>query len=137
MAQQKEHTHRRLPICTLGAHGHGKTTLTAAIAKVVARIGAIHTNGDSDFEAQTPISHPIREGVGITYRAIAYETSGKTLHTNRLRDTHRCCQDAHQRFTNNPGGNLDSKCSRGDHTGRRGTSPPCQPDATPDSVVLS
>ena len=77
MTQQKEHTHRRLPICTLGAPGHGKTTLTAAIAKVVARIGAIHTNGDSDFEIQTPISHPIREGVGITYRAIAYETSGK------------------------------------------------------------
>ena len=87
MAQQKEHTHRRLPICTLGAHGHGKTTLTAAIAKVVARIGAIHTNGDSDFEAQTPISHPIREGVGITYRAIAYETSGK-LYTQIDCETH-------------------------------------------------
>ena len=87
MAQQREHTHRRLPICTLGAHGHGKTTLTAAIAKVVARIGAIHTNGDSDFEAQTPISHPIREGVGITYRAIAYETSGK-LYTQIDCETH-------------------------------------------------
>ena len=87
MTQEREHTHRRLPICTLGAHGHGKTTLTAAIAKVVARIGAIHTNGDSDFEAQTPISHPIREGVGITYRAIAYETSGK-LYTQIDCETH-------------------------------------------------
>ena len=87
MTQQREHTHRRLPICTLGAHGHGKTTLTAAIAKVVARIGAIHTNGDSDFEAQTPINHPIREGVGITYRAIAYETSGK-LYTQIDCETH-------------------------------------------------
>ena len=87
MTEQKEHTHRRLPICTLGAHGHGKTTLTAAIAKVVARIGAIHTNGDSDFEAQTPISHPIREGVGITYRTIAYETSGK-LYTQIDCETH-------------------------------------------------
>ena len=77
MTDKKENTHRRLPICTLGATGHGKTTLTAAIAKVVARIGAIHTNGDSDFEAQPPINHPIREGVGITYRSIAYETSGK------------------------------------------------------------
>lgn len=74
---EKKDTYRRLSICTLGASGHGKTTLTAAIAKVVARIGAIHTNGDSDFEGQIPISHPIREGVGITYRAIAYETSGK------------------------------------------------------------
>ena len=87
MTEQKTHTHRRLPICTLGAHGHGKTTLTAAIAKVVARIGAIHTNGDSDFETQTPISHPIREGVGITYRAIAYETSGK-LYTQIDCETH-------------------------------------------------
>ena len=51
--------------------------MTAAIAKVVARIGAIHTNGNGDFEAQPPTSHPIREGVGITYRSIAYETSGK------------------------------------------------------------
>lgn len=87
MTEKKEQTHRRLPICTLGASGHGKTTLTAAIAKVVARIGAIHMNGDSDFEAQTPISHPIREGVGITYRAIAYETSGK-LYTHIDCETH-------------------------------------------------
>ena len=84
---EKKDTHRRLPICTLGAPGHGKTTLTAAIAKVVARIGAIHTNGDNDFETQTPISHPIREGVGITYRAIAYETSGK-LYTHIDCETH-------------------------------------------------
>ena len=77
MTEKKENTHRRLPICTLGADGHGKTTLTAAIAKVVSRIGAIHTNDNSDFEAQPPIHHPIREGVGITYRSIAYETSGK------------------------------------------------------------
>ena len=87
MTDPKEQTHRGLPICTLGAPGHGKTTLTAAIAKVVARIGAIHTNGDSDFEAQIPISHPIREGVGITYRAIAYETSGK-LYTHIDCETH-------------------------------------------------
>ena len=87
MTEKKADTHRRLPICTLGADGHGKTTLTAAIAKVVARIGAIHTNGDSDFEAQTPINHPIREGVGITYRTIAYETSGK-LYTQIDCETH-------------------------------------------------
>lgn len=77
MTEKKEYTHNRLPICTLGADGHGKTTLTAAMAKVIARIGAIHTEGDIDFEAQAPIHHPIREGVGITYRAIAYENSGK------------------------------------------------------------
>lgn len=87
MINKKANTHSRLPICTLGADGHGKTTLTAAIAKVVGRIGAIHTNGDSDFATQTPISHPIREGVGITYRAIAYETSGK-LYTQIDCETH-------------------------------------------------
>lgn len=87
MTEKRANTHNRLPICTLGADGHGKTTLTAAIAKVVARIGAIHTNGDSDFEAQTPINYPIREGVGITYRAIAYETSGK-LYTHIDCETH-------------------------------------------------
>ena len=87
MTEKKNNTHHRLPICTLGADGHGKTTLTAAIAKVVSRIGAIHTNGDSNFEAQPPINHPIREGVGITYRRIAYETSGK-LYTHIDCETH-------------------------------------------------
>lgn len=87
MTEKKENTHRRLPICTLGADGHGKTTLTAAIAKVVARIGAIHTDDDDDFQAQHLIHHPIREGVGITYRSIAYETSGK-LYTHIDCETH-------------------------------------------------
>ena len=82
-----ENTHRGLPICTLGANGHGKTTLTAAIAKIVSRIGAIHTNGNSDFTTQTLINHPIREGVGITYRAVTYETSGK-LYTHIDCETH-------------------------------------------------
>ncbi len=77
MNQKRALAHRALPICTLGAPGHGKTTLTAAIARVVARIGAIHTDIDGSFEAQTPMRHPIREGVGITYRAVDYETSGK------------------------------------------------------------
>lgn len=87
MTEKKQHIHHGLPICTLGADGHGKTTLTAAIAKVVARIGAIYTNGDGDFEAQPPTSHPIREGVGITYRSIVYETSGK-LYTQIDCETH-------------------------------------------------
>ncbi len=87
MTEKKQNTHRRLPICTLGADGHGKTTLTAAIAKVVARIGAIHTDDDGDFETQHLIHHPIREGVGITYRSIAYETSGK-LYTHIDCETH-------------------------------------------------
>jgi elongation factor Tu len=77
MTDEKESGHHGLPICTLGATGHGKTTLTAAIAKVVARIGSIRSNVGPQFEQQMPFHHPIREGVSITYRAIDYETSGK------------------------------------------------------------
>ena len=77
MTDRRESGHRELPICTLGATGHGKTTLTAAIAKVVAKIGSIRSNIENQFEQQVPVHHPIREGVSITYRAIDYETSGK------------------------------------------------------------
>ena len=66
-----------LSICTLGAAHHGKTTLTAAIHKVVARIGAIHSNVKTEFIQQMPSHFPLREGVSITYREIDYETSGK------------------------------------------------------------
>lgn len=69
--------HQTLPICTLGGSGHGKTTLTAAIAKVIARIGSIRSKVDTQFDQQVPEHHPIREGVGITYHSIDYETSGK------------------------------------------------------------
>ena len=68
MADKKENGHRGLPICTLGATGHGKTTLTAAIAKVIAKIGSIRSNVGPQFERQVPVHHPIREGVSITYR---------------------------------------------------------------------
>ncbi len=77
MDEKRGSAHRFLPVCTLGGAGHGKTTLTAAIAKVVARIGSIRSKVDNQFEQQMPDHHPIREGVGITYRAIEYETSGK------------------------------------------------------------
>ena len=77
MADKKENGHRGLPICTLGATGHGKTTLTAAIAKVIAKIGSIRSNVGPQFERQVPVHHPIREGVSIIYHAIDYETSGK------------------------------------------------------------
>ena len=73
----RKSTDRSLPICTLGASGHGKTTLTAAIQKVVGRIGAIHGDSKRDFEQQVPSHYPLREGVGITYREVDFETSGK------------------------------------------------------------
>ena len=77
MDDKRGAAHPSLPICTLGATDHGKTTLTAAIAKVIARIGSIHSKVDTPFEQQIPNHHPIREGVSITYRSIDYETSGK------------------------------------------------------------
>ena len=77
MDHKRSAAHRSLPICTLGATGHGKTTLTAAIAKVVTKIGSIRSKFDNQFEQQVPDHHPLREGVGITYRSIDYETSGK------------------------------------------------------------
>lgn len=77
MDEKRASSHRFLPISTLGAAGHGKTTLTAAIAKVVSRIGAIRSKTHQQFEQQLPEHHTIREGVSITYRYVDFETSGK------------------------------------------------------------
>ena len=77
MVNKRSASHRSLPICTLGAKKHGKTTLTAAIGKVVARIGSILSKIDTPLEQQVPDHKAITEGVGITYRSIDYETSGK------------------------------------------------------------
>ncbi len=77
MDEKRASSHRFLPISTLGAVGHGKTTLTASIAKVVSRIGAIRSKTNQLFEQQLPEHHTIHEGVSITYRYIDYETSGK------------------------------------------------------------
>lgn len=75
--EKRTSTDHTLSICTLGAAHHGKTTLTAAIQKVVARIGAVHSDVKTEFIQQMPSHFPLREGVGITYREVDYETSGK------------------------------------------------------------
>jgi len=77
MDDRRGAVHRSLPICTLGATGHGKTTLTAAMTRVIQKIGSIRSKIDNQFDQQIPDHHPIREGVGITYRSVDYETSGK------------------------------------------------------------
>lgn len=77
MDDKKGGAHLPLPICTLGATDHGKTTLTAAIAKVVGRIGSILSKVDTAFDQQLHDHYPILDGVSITYRSIDYETSGK------------------------------------------------------------
>ncbi len=77
MDDKRGSAHLPLPICTVGASGHGKTTLTAAIAKVVARIGSVPSKADTPYEQRIPNHYPIREGVSVTYRSVDYETSGK------------------------------------------------------------
>lgn len=77
MNKKKTSTHLSLPICMLGADGHGKTTLTTGIERVVEKIGTIHSNTNTKFIDQLPNHHQICEGVGFTYQSIDYETSGK------------------------------------------------------------
>ena len=61
----------------LGADGHGKTTLTTVMERVIEKIGTIYSDSSNDFSNQLPNHHQICEGVGFTYRSIDYETSGK------------------------------------------------------------
>ena len=76
MDEKRGYRHQALVICTLGGAQAGKTSLTAAMTKVVSRIGS--TPADSkDIESQQPIHHPINEGMGLDYRSVDYETSGR------------------------------------------------------------
>ncbi len=76
MDEKRGYRHQALVVCTLGGAQTGKTSLTAAMTKVVSRIGS--TPADSkDIESQQPIHHPINEGMGLDYRSVDYETSGR------------------------------------------------------------
>lgn len=77
MNKKKTSSHLSLPICMLGADGHGKTTLTTVMERVIEKIGTIHSDSSNDFIKQLPNHHQICDGVGFTYRSIDYETSGK------------------------------------------------------------
>ncbi len=77
MNKKKTSIHQSLPICMLGANGHGKTTLTTGMERVVEKIGTIRSDTNTDFADQLPNHHQICEGVGFTFRSIDYETSGK------------------------------------------------------------
>ncbi|RKU25697.1 hypothetical protein C6497_15155 [Candidatus Poribacteria bacterium] len=77
MNKKKTSSHLSLPICMLGADGHGKTTLTTVMERVIEKIGTIHSDSSNELFNQLPNHHPICEGVGFTYRSIDYETSGK------------------------------------------------------------
>ena len=76
MEAKKRYRHEALNICTLGGLGHGKTTLTSAMIKVVSRIGSTPSK-TADLESEQPIHHPISQGVGVSYRSVDYETSGR------------------------------------------------------------
>ena len=76
MDEKRQYRHQGLTICTLGGVEHGKTTLTAGIIKVVARIGSTQMAAD-DFESQQPIHHSIGSQTYVSYKAVDYETSGR------------------------------------------------------------
>ena len=76
MDDKRQYRHQGLAICTLGGMGHGKTTLTAGIIKVVSRIGSTQMDA-ADFESQQPTHHSIGPQIYVSYRAVDYETSGR------------------------------------------------------------
>ena len=76
MDDKKSFRHQALIVCTLGGAQAGKTSLTAAMAKVVSRIGSTPVDSE-DIESQLPVHHPISDGVSLNYRAVDYETSGR------------------------------------------------------------
>ena len=76
METKKHHRHQTSTICTLGGAGHGKTTLTAAIIKVVSQVGSTQTEA-CDFDLQHPTHHSIGGRLGVSYKAVDYETSGR------------------------------------------------------------
>ena len=76
MDEKRGYRHQALVVCTLGGAQAGKTSLTAAMTKVVSRIGSTPA-GSTDIESQHPVHHPINEGMGLDYRSVDYETSGR------------------------------------------------------------
>ena len=76
MDDKRGYRHEALIVCTLGGAQAGKTSLTAAMTKVVSRIGSTPVDSE-DIEPQQASHHPISEGVGLDYRAVDYETSGR------------------------------------------------------------
>lgn len=76
METKKHHRHQTSAICTLGGAGHGKTTLTAAIIKVVSQVGSTQIQA-CDWDLQHPIHHSIGGRLGVSYKAVDYETSGR------------------------------------------------------------
>lgn len=76
MDDKRGYRHQALTVCTLGGAQVGKTSLTAAMTKVVSRIGSTPVDA-GNIESQPPFHHPIGDGVGLDYRAVDYETSGR------------------------------------------------------------
>ena len=82
----KEKFERNKPHCNIGTIGHvdhGKTTLTAAITKVLAEAGG------ADYTAYDQIDKAPEEkarGITISTAHVEYETDGRHFFGNRLRD---------------------------------------------------
>ncbi len=76
MNRKGKYRRQALTVCTLGGNGAGKTSLTAAIRKIVSRIGSTPADRQ-DIEAQEPTRQTISASVDISYRSIDYETGGR------------------------------------------------------------
>ena len=88
----KEKFNRNKPHCNIGTIGHvdhGKTTLTAAITKVLSEAGA---QVDANFVAYDQIDKAPEEkerGITISTAHVEYETEKKTLCSRGLSRTRR------------------------------------------------
>ena len=71
---EKKITKRRLNVCTLGHLGHGKTTLTIAMSKVLSKIGTVDVISDDSSQSQY---EDWESEIPIAYERGIYETSGK------------------------------------------------------------
>ena len=73
-AMETKRTESRINICTIGHFGHGKTTLLAAMTRVLAMIG--RTEVKSYESLQSPHDR-WESGIPIAMAQVDYETSGK------------------------------------------------------------
>ena len=92
--RSKEHVN----IGTIGHVDHGKTTLTAAITKVLSE------KGGAEFTAYDEIDKAPEEkerGITISTAHVEYSTEKKTLCTRRLSRSRRLCKEYDYRCCTN------------------------------------
>ena len=102
MAKAKfERTKPHVNIGTIGHVDHGKTTLTAAISKVLADKYPSATNVQRDFASIDSAPEERQRGITINISHVEYETPEASLRARRRpwsrrlhqEHDHRCCPD--------------------------------------------